>query len=289
MPKKCPHCKLEYPKDSKNCLNCGRPAPSTKGFPNVVLAEKKKEKKELSQRYEAAIADSTSSGAIARLRQFEATVKAEGRLITACRLTKFFDFGDREGAVFPTFQQLYHAELAFAGDDPNNNDRLIAEEATLPGCSRRIHFAVLAIDDLGLSHYGNYSLIWNLEMVAHRTSLFIANCLTWRKQNKMPLNVAAPPGNRATWEDRHLLAVVKCAGSITSRTKHSSFPRILVRNRSKQGEYDVFIEGHIWGPLTRSSLSKVICTSAEKSTAKRLLAEEIADELRKLGIEVKGP
>jgi hypothetical protein len=287
MPKKCPDCKLEYPTDAERCITCGRPAPS-KGFPNVLLAEKPNEKKELKRLYDDAIADSTRAGAITKLREFERRVQSEARLITACRFKKFFDIGDQEGGIFPTFQQLYHAELAFAGDDPNNNVRLIAEEATLPGCSRRTHYAVMAIDEVGLMHYGNYSLIWKLDMVAHRTSLFIANCLTWRQENGMALGSAAPVGNRARWKDRHVLAVIKCASQITSRTKPSSFPRMLVRNRSKKDPYDVFIEGHIWGPLTRMSLLKVICTSPETSPAKQMMAEEIADELRKSGIDVEG-
>lgn len=287
MPKKCPECKLEYPTDAKRCTTCGRPAPS-KGFPNVLLAQKTKEKEELNRLYDEAIKDSTSAGSIARVREFEKRVQTDARLITACRFKKFFDIGDQEQGIFPTFQQLHHAELVFAGDDPNNNVRQIAEEATLPGCSRRITFAVLAIDEVGLSHYGNYSLIWQLEMVVHRTTLFIANCLTWRQENGMTLDSAAPPGNRATWEERHRLAVIKCAPQITSRTKPSSFPRILVRNRSKKDLYDVFIEGHIWGFLTRMSLMKVICTSPETSQAKRLMAAEIADELRKHGIDVEG-
>jgi hypothetical protein len=288
MPNICPSCKLSYPKDSPRCLSCGLPPPTKRGFPNVLLTNKRGERKELIRLYDEAIANSESVGTIGKVREFEEVVQTEARLITACMHNKFFPLADRDGAVFPTFQQLFHAELAFAGDDPNNNDRLIAEEATLPGCSKRIHFAVLAISDVGIRHYGNYFLIWNLEMVSHRTSLFIANCLTWHLENKMRLNMPAPPGNRASWEDRGVLAVVKSAASITTRTRPSAFPRLLLRDRRTKREYDVFIEGHIWGPLTRRSLAKVVYTAREISTAKQLQAEEIAEELRKIGVDVEG-
>jgi len=288
MPAICPSCKFQYPTDSPHCLRCGLPPPGRRGFPNVLLTRRRGERKKLVDRYKQAINESEKAGTLRRVRAFENEVLNEARLITACMHYKFFPLGQRDDGVFPTFQQLFHAELTFAGDDPNNRDRLVAEEAILPGCSERIHFAAVAINDVGIYHYGKYFLIWDLAMVRHRTTLFIANCLTWQKENNLDLEIPAPPGNRSSWEDRALLAVVKCAASIKKRTRSSEFARLLLKNRRRKNEYDVFIEGHIWGPLTRRSLAKVIYTGREDSRAMQLLAEEIADELRAMGIDVEG-
>ena len=289
MPTKCPDCSYEYPADSAHCLACGRPAPRKAGFPNVVLANRADERRELNNRYIMAMEEAEKEGTRDILSAFIRSVVEDGRLVTACGFPKFRQTFEREDGVFPIFQRMLEAGLIFVGDDPMNRLRLPAEEATLPRFSRDITFAALSIENRGISHYGNFLIVWNPERVDHRATLFVANCVTWRLQRGMAMDQPAPPGFRARWQDRGQLAAQKCRAEISPMTTDAEFSCILLRDSANPGDgFDVFIEGHIWGPLSRGSVSRVIRSRRDRRIGDNLTAAQIARDLHALGIGVEG-
>ena len=118
-------------------------------------------------------------------------------------------FGKQTMRCIPFTKILVRAGIIYPGDDPIDQERIVAEEATLPGFSHEVRFAALSINDCGVINYGNYFLIWKTTKTAHRTSVFVSNCVTWRQKHGISLSESnLAPGNRAVWEKRHLLAVV---------------------------------------------------------------------------------
>lgn len=286
-------CNFQNPSRERTCLACARTCPPADGFLNVVLAEAQEERETLCNLYAKAIGDAEQRGALESVRAFEDAINMNSRTVISCYFERFSKFKKRLNHVFPCFQVMLESGLIWESEDSENGDitweeRENAEKSTLPGCWPNIHFGNLSIEDTGIPHYGNYVLIWKADMVDHRTSLFIGNCVTWRRENKIPADAAAPLGMRANWQDRHLLAVVKCADRITKDTGAADFPAVLLQPGADNGKDDVFIEAHIWGRLTRWSLAKVICIEPEISPTLLDEAQEIARDLKVDGVEVQG-
>lgn len=256
MPQRCTHCNCEYDTGSPQCTACGRPAPAGGTYPNVDLADA--ERGQLNARYEQVMQQAQLAGLEDVVNTFQNEILTRANLVTACGLEKISHLAERPGNVFPVYANLVAARIRFPGDDTNNTDRLVAEEATFPGFSRFISYAALSFDERGLSNYGNYFLFWRLDRIEHRTSLLEGNCLTFRRKNGIPLDSQdLPPGTRATWPERHKLAAVKCAGQLSADSKPEDYADILLISATNSNDDD-FIEAHIWGPLTSQSLAKVL-------------------------------
>lgn len=254
MPQQCTFCSSQYETGADHCTACGMPAPGD-GFPNVVLAER--DMQALQNRYAQALEAADSKGSRATVALFEQTVTADAALVTACSLEKVSQLVERKGSLFAVYANLVRARIRFPGDDRNNTDRLVAEEATIPGNSQSIHYAALSLGGLGLSNYGNYFLFWRIDRVAHRTSLLQGNCLTFRRKQGIDLDGPLPPGSRALWDERHLLAVAKCEHLLLAATAPEEFPEILITVAATSDDDD-FIEAHIWGHLSSDSLDRVV-------------------------------
>jgi hypothetical protein len=212
--------------------------------------------------YSIAINRSTKKGTSKQILELEALVDSEVRLITACGLEKAHSLTERADSVFTVFRNMVAAGLRFTGDDRNNTDRIVAEDATFPTCSTQIHYAALALTDDGLENYGTFFLIWDLAHVAHRTTLLIGNCLTTRRSLGVKLSDALPLGSRSTWDDRCKLVVTKLEPAVTPSSDSSAFPSLLLRQGLTSDE-DEFIEAHIFGPLSRGSLLRVVRNKLE--------------------------
>ncbi|CAA9336494.1 MAG: hypothetical protein AVDCRST_MAG68-3391 [uncultured Gemmatimonadetes bacterium] len=237
----------------------------------------------------ASVTAADASGTRATLDEFVRVVEANGRLVTVCNFMKFRWMFEPPNGVFPRFQRLLEAGLIFIDDDPMNALRVQAEEATLPRCSRDITFAALSIEDRGIRHYGNFVIVWNLDQVAHRTSLFVANCVTWRLDRGMTMTEPTPLGFRAVWEHRGRLAAAKHGEEITQRTTPAEFSQILMADSASPDDgKDIFIEGHIWGQLSRGSVAKLIRLRREESIGDNVNAAKIARALKSVGLDVEG-
>jgi hypothetical protein len=188
-------------------------------------------------------------------------------MVTCCDLDRLNHFVERDNSLYPVYLNMVRAEIWYPGDDVIDSERLIAEEATLPGCARNIRYAALTINDSGLTNYGNYLVFWREEVTGYRASVFTDNCVMWRKRNGINLDeVAIPLGNRAIWEQKHMVAVSKCAVKIVATTSDDEFGEILLSSVSGAPARDEFVEVHIWGPLTRRSVAQVVRTAPDPIT-----------------------
>ena len=135
---------------------------------------------------------------------------------------------------------------------------VVADERLFPNYKEQIRFAALTLDDLGLCHYGECSIILNTPMICHRATVLHENAASWVRRHTgiSPL----PTGYRATWADRCKLAVAKLANQFLPGTTIDSFSHLLLKNGS--GGNDEFIEVHIWGPMTRRTFALVIVSQA---------------------------
>jgi len=145
---------------------------------------------------------------------------------------------------------------------------------------------MLSLDNKGSSHFGPYVIVLRDPMIEHRSTVFEENSVIFFK-NRSDVNVGnpPPPGYRAPWSMRDVLAMAKCHDRIDSITTAADFPHILVRRGSSPEDED-FVEVHVYGPVHRSAVEKVVGPQPTRG-ADRTLFASLKTTLRKIGASLE--
>src|SRR6202000_1371131 len=107
---------------------------------------------------------------------------------------------------------------------------------------------VLSLDGVGCTWYGEYTMILRDEDISERTAVFEENPFFFFPRLKVFTGQPTPPGYRASWDRRHILAVAKLHHKIDVTTLDEEFAKILLDLDANGGSGD-FIEAHFFGPL----------------------------------------
>jgi hypothetical protein len=283
----CPECKRSVADFLTNCPDCG----NSLGFPNVRAAADNVEVQDLATRYGQAVSDAQTRGTDKLLTEFENVVRAKSRAVI-CRplgtLKKLLDSGD---GLFQTF----YRQIAL-GRSPESNKydlfRTSVDNLLFPYYHERIHFAALSLDSTGTSSYGGGRpciLLLN-ETIRNRASVFEENLFLYCERTKHPATAPIPPGFRASWDERHKLAVAKLGGGIKRNSTSSDFPGILLQSGKTTGD-DKFIEVHIHDPLTHAAVEVARLPKVKsgltklKEKAEKTMLKYVQEELESLGVK----
>jgi hypothetical protein len=93
-----------------------------------------------------------------------------------------------------------------------------------------------------------------------------------------------PAGHRATWADRGKLAAAKLCARLCSAGQDDQFTRVMLSAAPFSDDPD-FIEVHIYGPLHRRNIDKVVVTGSSRH--QRSIVRELQKVLREIGVEVQ--
>ena len=118
-------------------------------------------------------------------------------------------------------------------------------------------------------------------LIARRASVFEANPYDLAERLAWLLTRPIPPGYRAPWNERDLLAKAKLHAQLSAGTKDADFPSILANDRGGTGNSD-FIEVHIYGPLNKFSVEKVIGPKP-RTREDRLIVKRLQRKLSEIG------
>jgi hypothetical protein len=167
-----------------------------------------------------------------------------------------------------SFWDLLHAGVRVPDGSRWTWLRGLADWALFTSYRDKIRFASLSVDGACLPHYGEVSLELSENMIAHRATVFEENSAVFfdRHRDIEPDSFA---GHRARWADRGKLALAKHAAELSATSTEADFASVLLRLSPDPAhpEDDVFIEVHIYGSLTRRSLSRVTIDTARASMA----------------------
>ena len=148
-----------------------------------------------------------------------------------------------------------------------------------PFYKKQIRFAALSLDGKGASSWGNCALILKDDLIRDRATVFEQNSVYFCREHFDDLGKGLPQGYRATWENRHRLAVAKLGSRLNASTENSQFPVILISpGPSKHAEE--FIEVHIYGSLHRHSVEDM-AVSGPLRRADRLIFDNLRRKLVK--------
>lgn len=286
---KCEACGYDYPSPKYSCPACAHPGDANCEYPNVPMAEAGEEVVGLRARYESALQEAEHRGAGNRVREFEKAVSDSSMVIARNRLVLEKLIESRSN-IYHTYWELLDAGVIISKDPAFDTIRMQAESATLPHCYKHIRFGALTIDGTGVPNYGDYFLILREAMIERRASVFIDNCMTWREDMRMNYSDPAPPGNRAVWRERQILAVAKLASRIGKDTTEADFAGILLMpDPGGDLKKDRFVEAHVWGEMNQGSFEKVVMAIYDGSPEMVIDADKLRESLEGTGIQLVLP
>jgi hypothetical protein len=199
------------------------------------------------------------------LRKFEGAVAQSVAVI--CRsLGKVSELVSNDNELFATFYQLVGADARLPENNEWDRIRQAVESLLFPFYFTEIRFACLSLDGRGVSYYGGYCVTLKDASIRDRASVFEENCVVFMRGRRIadPL----PVGYRAGWAKRGRLAVAKLGSKVSSRTLIGDFPSLLVN--AAQAEPD-FVEVHIFGPVNRRAIARVVGMIPSRRQDKALL------------------
>jgi len=248
------------------CPHCGLPGL----FPNVRAAQAEPERQALDRRYEDALAAAGIRGARGAVEAFEAAARSS-KAVAARSMRELDRLSESDKELFPSYYGMLKGQVRM----PHGNEwdilRGIADDALFPGYKEEIRFAALSLDGVGLTRYGECSFVLRESMIAHRATVYEENSTLSMKRHAYE----APPGHRATWEDRAKLCVAKTAGDIQAETGAELFPKLLLDQGATSRE-DRFVEVHVWGPMTIRSVERVVVGTLRRQAFRKALRDRLA-------------
>lgn len=275
-----PSCNAKVPFYQRHCLVCATDA----GFPNVRAA--KRESKTLDQRYKASIKKATKAQTIDVVQQFEESLKKSHAIMVKSVIDVIGLVGTRN-RLLATFGNQIEAGMRYAEDNIWDDARIVAEPIIHSHYHKEIQYAVLSLDNLGASDpgYGACHIKFHESSYEDRATVFEENTIKFVEKHNILATDPVPVGYRATWSERHKLAVSKLEGILRSNRDDLDFTELLRRGTGKEAD---FIEVHIFGAIDPSAIetiSYVTPCGPNESDAISLKLLEI--HAKKMGIPVK--
>lgn len=254
------------------------------GFPNVRAAENPAEIAALDKRLVAVRTAANARGSLNKLDAFGFAV-TKSYAVLARSIGDLDAFVKNDNILYVSF----HSQVRAGSRTPENNDwdagRMAAESTVNPNYNEKINYSALSLDGLGVSWWGEYSIILRSAHLAQRTSVFEENPFLFCERHKITAGKRAPLGFRASWPRRQDLAMAKLADKLSAKTAPSEFPTILLNQGTSRGNAD-FVECHIFGPIHRSSIEKVIGPKPRRRS-EQIIWKSIVARLAKQGAIVE--
>ena len=186
-----------------------------------------------------------------------------------------------DNELFTTFYNMVDASVRLPENNIWDNSRESADSLIFPHYHKTICFAALSLDDHGVHGYGDHAMILKTTLIHKRATVFHENTFKFVQDRSLSAGKAIPPGYRAVWEQRDQLAVAKLGSLIDSTTCPDQFPGILIDSK---GERDGdFIDVHIYGPIHRKAVEKIVAQTKVRKADSCLVAS-LRKKLREVGV-----
>jgi hypothetical protein len=263
-----------------SCVHCGRP----QLFPNVDEANTPDECAVLDQRYKAACRDAANRGAGTVLQRFEASTP---QAVLSCPLRRIEALIHGEHDLYATFhdRRRLRASAGQVGKIDWDEPRLLTERKLFGDNKKYIHYAALALSNIGNRSYGNCHILLNEPMIAHRSSVFEQKSVTFMRDKKVTIWDPVPRGHRAGWANRMKLAVAKLAAKLTPETQDQEFTAILLTPGTTTADGD-FIEVHVFGSMTLRTFERITIDALGNSNRRRLGIKVLRERCQAVGVEL---
>ena len=280
MTMNCTKCSVEVPPSYRLCPTCGE----DNGCPNVRLANDPSEIAAFNQRVSQAKASIAARKIEPISARFEERLQHSHAIISR-PLMDVYNLLNSDQEVYSTFLARVRAQARLPEQNDYDPVRVQFESALFPHFHEEIRFGFLSLELRPLAGYGSCALVLKPNAIDTRASVFEENPFDFFPRHKLGMGSLVPPGYRADWPRRHLLALCKHHSKLDPSTLETDFQDILVADHGGTGNSD-FVEVHIYGPLTRRSVQ---CVVGPKNIAsdEAVLWQKIVRIAQSIGIHVE--
>jgi len=253
------------------------------GFPNVRAARAKEEVEALEQR----LLDARVS---ARARGCEIVLDclATSVLTSKAVITRSLSVVQRLVSSDSELYAPYYTQVAAGTRLPEDNDwdrgRSAVDQTVFPSYADEIVFGALSLDGSGVAGYGAYAIFLREDRIQHRATVFEENPFVFLRKHKVVTGDPLPRGYRACWDTRGQLAQAKLHSRLEPTTTAGDFAELLLSNGATAGDDD-FIEVHVFGPIHRRAIERVIGPTPKKRD--RALIKSLRRKLQEVGAELE--
>jgi hypothetical protein len=278
----CVHCGNDVPLSAERCPHCALPGL----FPNVRAAEDKPEHDALEKRYKDAIDRATLRGCAGVVNNFEAEL-AKSQAVIARPIGEVHRLSTSDNELYATYYQLSKSGVRLPKGGKWDVLRGVTDDALFPGYREHIRFGVLSLNGHGLSHYGECFLVSRENMIAHRATVFEENSVIFMERHNIKMSEAhkLPKGYRAIWQERGKCCIAKLADKVKKNTKPDEYPQLLLK-QGKTTADDIFVEVHIWGPMTCRTFDRIIIKQSKRG-GRRAIPGALQARLGKMNVKLE--
>jgi len=273
----CLNCRRAVPDHVRNCPYCQTDV----GFPNVRAASQKIETEALNERFKNALVSARARKCEEILLDF-GNAAARSSAVISRSLSAIQTLVSSERALYISFYRQVESGSRLPEDNAWDRGRLAVDSTLFPLYHPEIVFAALSLDGLGPHSYGTYTIILRENMILQRATVFEENSFSFcQAKHKIVVGDPIPPGYRAQWDSRGLIAMAKLHDKLESSTTKEEYPGILLTQNPDPTAED-FIEVHIYGPIHRAAIER-IKGPLPKSREDKVILRSIKKKLDEIG------
>ena len=232
-----------------------------------MAAEQDTERQALTQRYEEAKDRAIHRQADTILDQFEAKINRCSKAVLNRSFVEVERLANSHLALYSGYYRNIEAGNILPDPDSKwDTMRLSVDGKMFPYYREDIFFAALTLDEVGLDHYGDCSVILRENFIAHRASVFEENSFVFMDTRNIGVTKGLPAGYRAVWSERGRLSAAKLADQLNENSLPATFSTILLKNGKGAGADDAFVEVHICGSMSVYTMEKVSIKKPRKKS-----------------------
>lgn len=274
----CKKCSSELSEIEEKCPVCGDYA----GHLNVRAAETREEKEALEARYLAALGQSKTDGREQAVISFDESMRKTCAVVNV-DLKFLHQFITDDKVMYSNYELAEKGQTRRPAPPKDDSDRRTIGAMLFGLYAEEIRYAALSLDGSGLKSYGPYALKLSEIAIAERATLLEDNSYSFISKHGIAPRQAIPPGYRATWGERHKLAVAKLSGQISAGTIEANHSKILMSGTGNR-KTDEFIEVHIYGGFNNKAIESVRSSSSITTDKHKIaLLSIVQDYLEKAG------
>jgi hypothetical protein len=276
----CSRCQTDVSPHLDRCVNCQKDV----GFPNVRAAWRQSERDALSRTYVEAKQRSAAQGNASVVDKLETALEQSEAVI--CKPWGVINtLLSRDSRLLQTFHQEIEAEGRLPESNDFDRERAGVDATFFPLYHDRIRFAALSIDGKGSTAYGCGCLVLKEMSISERATVFIENTIAFVRRTKHPAGQPPPQGLTAVWPDRAKLGIAKLADHVYAGMSAEDLATLVLRQTGTT-DGDDFLEVHVFGPIHRSSVSRV-GGKIPRQRADRVMVLQLQRDLQAAGVRIE--
>jgi len=260
---------------SDRCLICDYNI----GVPNQRELQATEEIAALQQRYQQALQQTPKN--LSQLTELEQLIQKNSKAVINTAAEFLDDFLSSKTMLMSNYNLQTASETRSVADMKNDKQRRATEALLFGEYTPKIRYAALSLDHKGLVSYGSCSMTVSEVTARYKATVLEENSFDFVRQHRILPGDELPKGYRATWENRHLLAVAKLAPKLTEKVKN--WAELLLKSNGNRHQ-DEFMEVHIYGAFDKQAVTEIAVPKQPKTENERVAVEAICAYAAKLKI-----